>query len=196
MKSMTIRSRIIKTAIKHFSERGYYRTTIDDIARSARCTEACIHELFSTKSDLFMAVLHAADAERTCGKSMVDVMRSNPDMPQAAREVVAFLCRVMDKTYSRLRVYAYLERPDIMQSVFRHTMEPYSAALAARLRAERARGNLRPDVDVDSAVAVLLFACAFRSVFNHLEGDFDGISMNRRDASDFVDVWLNGVTLK
>ncbi|MGH7630842.1 MAG: TetR/AcrR family transcriptional regulator [Gemmatimonadales bacterium] len=50
------RERLLETALEIFLQRGYYATTLDDIADAADLTKGAVYSNFSSKDDLFLAV--------------------------------------------------------------------------------------------------------------------------------------------
>jgi AcrR family transcriptional regulator len=51
------REQLVGTAMRLFSEKGYQSTSVRDIARAAGVNEALLYHYFSSKGDLFRAVL-------------------------------------------------------------------------------------------------------------------------------------------
>jgi len=51
------REQIILTALEGFAKRGYHRTSISDIAKTAGISKGLIYNYFDSKEDLLMAVL-------------------------------------------------------------------------------------------------------------------------------------------
>ena len=56
--------RIVKHAMKLFSERGYYQTRMIDIANSMGVSKGAIYQYFSSKYEILIAVLEAHTALR------------------------------------------------------------------------------------------------------------------------------------
>lgn len=194
---MQLRTRIIKVAIKMFSERGFHRITMYEVARSAKCTEHQLASYYATKSDLFLAALHAADMARTNHGEIINILRDHTSFEEAVDQFARFVARVLDDTYGRMRIYGYLERPDLMLKFFEQSSVAYATALSNRIRMERVKGVVRSDVDPSTATAVLVFALGFRRLFGSMDKTkFDDVSITRNDISSFVDVWLHGVKSK
>jgi AcrR family transcriptional regulator len=55
--SSEIRERILKAARDLFSRYGFNKTTVDEIAKSARKGKATVYHYFSSKEDIFRAVV-------------------------------------------------------------------------------------------------------------------------------------------
>lgn len=54
---------VMKAARKLFGERGFAATSVDDIAAASRVAKGAIYHYFSTKNDLFEAVLEQVSAD-------------------------------------------------------------------------------------------------------------------------------------
>ncbi|HEY3365377.1 MAG TPA: TetR/AcrR family transcriptional regulator [Symbiobacteriaceae bacterium] len=82
--SAETRDRLLAEALKIFSQKGFDRATIGEIARSARIAEGTIYRHFESKKDLFIACVEPAVrrvAERIVAgvaeaKSPVDIARA------------------------------------------------------------------------------------------------------------------------
>ncbi len=55
---------ILEKALETFAEKGYYRTTIQEIAERAGLNKRTIYRCIKTKEDLFMELLNAAASSR------------------------------------------------------------------------------------------------------------------------------------
>jgi len=58
------RQRLIETAREAIGEKGFRRTTLDEIAARAGLTKGAIYDNFKTKDELFLAVILAVSGER------------------------------------------------------------------------------------------------------------------------------------
>src|SRR5258705_8760294 len=56
------RARVVAAARIEFARNGYAATTIDDIADRAGVTHAAPYQYFASKTDLWMATVHDANA--------------------------------------------------------------------------------------------------------------------------------------
>ena len=63
----TVRNRIINSATKNFSKKGYANTSMDEIAKSAKISKGGMYHYFTSKEDLFLAVIFQ-DAETNLEK--------------------------------------------------------------------------------------------------------------------------------
>jgi len=51
------RDKIIKSALKIFAQKGFYKTTVDDIARSTGVAKGTVYLYFKDKQDLYVATI-------------------------------------------------------------------------------------------------------------------------------------------
>ena len=57
MKNNERKNQLIKAASKRFSKLGYYKTTLEEVARDIRIGKATIYHYFTSKDELYNAVL-------------------------------------------------------------------------------------------------------------------------------------------
>ncbi len=57
MRKTDTRTRIIKSAIKLFAKKGFYETTVDDIAKSAKIAKGTVYLYFKDKSSLYVSII-------------------------------------------------------------------------------------------------------------------------------------------
>ena len=56
-KETNIREKIIKHALKIFSQKGFFRTTVDDIAQATGVAKGTVYLYFKDKQDLYIATI-------------------------------------------------------------------------------------------------------------------------------------------
>lgn len=189
-------ARILRAATKSFSEKGYHRTTLCDIGRSARCSEETVVDLFRSKHNLLSAVINGAFADRTVKQQaakVIEGLRSDPDFDRAMHFAMDHLYKGFDKTYARIRLFIALERPDLARVFFVDSMQVYYSAIGDRLRQERAKGRVRKDIHIDTAANAIMFLAAMRRIFEMFASGTALDNSRRRDMRYFTEVWLNGV---
>jgi AcrR family transcriptional regulator len=197
MNQDALRPRILKIAIRCFSKKGYHRTSVDEIADIVGVTDATVLDIFHSRSGLFMAAVEAVDSQRLFDKPVLKILAQEPDFEKAIRTVMSIgYSKVMDKTYTRLRLFGYLERPDLMRAFFERATLPYYVAICNRLRREAVAGKVRRDLDYESAAAAVLFMVCYRRILEQLGPAFPDLKITRRDMDHFADVWLRGVLVQ
>lgn len=187
------RSHIVESARDLFVERGYGRTTTDDIAARCRVSKQTLYRLFPSKQVLFAAIV---DAHR---QSMLALPEDYDGLPlqkalekifkididsQADRGRVALLRMVMLESH---------QFPELKDILIRHGAEKAHDELRKWLAGQRKRGRIKID-DVDSA-AHMLMDMIFGAVIFKASGDLTWPGAKQRSAyiRQCVSVFLNGV---
>lgn len=151
------RARILESAMRHFAERGYHDTRIEDVARELAIAKGSVFQHFGTKEGLFLAGYQKA-------------VRSFPAWLDAPPEVVArgffaILRYWLERTDHLLRedwipyrislLGNYGTDLKLRQEINRFLREndPYGTAAFVRLGVER--GEVRADIDQAMIVSIL-----------------------------------------
>ena len=138
-----------------FAERGYHGTSVGDIAREARCSEAVLYQHFGGKLELFLAVLEE-QAERMRSR-LVAAAEADPDDPFAgiARALGERIAQpdVPDSLKLRSLAVTMADDPAVRRDARR---DPRRLQEGRRARGRRSQetGRLRADIDGDHVVAL------------------------------------------
>ena len=144
------RARLIEAASALFAERGYERTSIQDIARAAGLTTGAIYSNFRSKRDVLLAAI-AAPAEamgatvrdaRRAGASALDLIRAG------SRALVAGRGRRERPILVNALVLA--GRDPIVGQKLRKGLARTFREFGRMVEAGQAEGSIAPDVDVDA----------------------------------------------
>jgi len=153
-KQRATRERLLTVAQTLFADRGYDRTTMDDIAAAADVSRATAFNYFPRKEELLLALVARRRAV------IVDLLaREQPEAADVAdrlRRVLMSLCDALDTdpAGNRALTLAWVQAggpllPDAFAT---------AAVFADALRGAQAHGQLRPDIGPDSAGRILLDA--------------------------------------
>jgi AcrR family transcriptional regulator len=105
--SEATRAALLDTATRLFAERGYPRTSLEDVASASQVTRGAVYHHFTSKQALFEAVLDAQEERATAQVAAAAAAASDPwDAAMIALD--AFLDHCCDPTYGRL---VWLEGP-------------------------------------------------------------------------------------
>lgn len=143
------RQQIASAAVELFSDRGYYRTTVQDVADKAGVSAGLIYQYFQDKDDiLLVAILEVIESYRTeIPASMVGL--SDPLV--RFREAVATYCRVVDA------------RREATVLAYRSTKS---------LPAERRRLIMEAETETNNLIAECIQACVDSGLFRQLDVEF------------------------
>ena len=87
------RKDILQAALNMFCEKGYTRTTLDDIAKSINLTKGAVYWYFRNKPDILMALIQE-DFKNTQEK--LDTNNPNPQTLKEMKDNFLFLANMVD----------------------------------------------------------------------------------------------------
>jgi AcrR family transcriptional regulator len=153
-KQRATRERLLTVAQNLFAERGYDRTTMDEIAAAADVSRATAFNYFPRKEELLIALVERRRA------IIVDLLAREPaegaDVMDRLRHVFTDLCDVLDtdSAGNRALTRAWVQAGGpLLPEAF-----ATAAVFADTVRDAQARGQLRPDLAPGNAGRVMLDA--------------------------------------
>ncbi len=139
------RQQILDASLRLFSQRGFARTTVRDIARVAGITDAAIYYHFQSKRELLEALVE----ERGFINSLQQLQHASADLP--LRETLLWMTRgainIMDENrdFLRLIIMEGLGGDEAAQEQFRKLADLWESGLATILRRYVEKGELPAD---------------------------------------------------
>jgi AcrR family transcriptional regulator len=136
------RQQILDASLRLFSERGFARTTVRDIARQAGITDAAIYYHFESKRELLEALVE----ERGFLSSLQNLARLQADAP--LQETLHWTARgainIMDENrdFLRLIIMEGLGGDEAALEQYRRLLSLWESALTAVLRRYQDKGEL------------------------------------------------------
>lgn len=118
--SVRKRASIIDAAIETFAACGFDRANMDTIAEVANVSKRTIYNHFSSKEDLFVAIVEAI-RERSAVEVRFEYL---PDIPlqnqlvEFASRVIDFHCAAESRRIGRVVLSRLLERPEMARDLF------------------------------------------------------------------------------
>jgi TetR/AcrR family transcriptional regulator, cholesterol catabolism regulator len=187
-KQRATRERLLTTAQTLFAERGYDRTTMDDIAADADVSRATAFNYFPRKEELLLALV---DRRRAV---IVDLLAREhaeaADVADRLHRVFTNLCDAFDTdsagNQALTRAWVQAGGPLFPDAFATATV------FADTVRGAQARGQLRADIDPGSAGRVLLDA--YLGALIRWAASQDATTATLRDQlSTVVDTVINGL---
>ena len=187
------RRQILERATELFARQGYQGTTTRQIAQRARVNEAIIFRHFSSKEDLYWAVLeHHCSARAGLGELEARLSSGASD-----EEILAWIARQIlgrDTTLLRLLTFSALEHHKLSARFFKMHVAQYHDRLAEYIRRGIEQGRFRKDLDPLLAARAFLGMAGNHFTVQELYGgkrfrEFDVESVCRH----FTEIWLKGM---
>lgn len=126
------RKKILDMARRLFGELGYHGTTIESIARYVGCSKAALYQYFSSKEELFAAVIHESDFRMAMSEQSA-FSDEHEDLPQALKRIGAAYLQMFDSPQhlSLLRLLPELRDNPELSSIAYNKGFGYSTKLVA-----------------------------------------------------------------
>jgi len=189
------REQILNVATRLFARQGFQGTTTKQISERAKVNEAIIFRHFSSKDELYWAVIErkinsAAPSERL-RERLDPSMEDSEVFSRVAAEILDR--RAKDQTLSRLLLFSVLENHRLSHRFFRTYAARYYELLAEFIRQRISDGRYR-EVDPLLAARGFLGMVIYHSWVQELFGGkryqkFDVQQVSRT----LADIWLRGM---
>ena len=189
------RLQLIETAMRLFSEKGFYGTTTQQIARAAGVNEAIIFRHFATKEELYWAVV----SSRVEASGRHRKLRQHLDPDGDEREVLTAVAETLlnrsreDAALTRLLFFSALRNPELSENFFRTYMAENFELVAAYFRKGMQAGRFRrldPVVAARGFLGMMVYHYLVQELFAGGAQKFDSHAVARQ----LVDIWLDGVS--
>jgi AcrR family transcriptional regulator len=153
------RAQILSAAMACFARQGYHATSMDDVVRESGLSVGAIYSYFASKEDLFLAL--SDDRANQTLAYLNDLFRRPGPMPEKTQAAVDYFFTILsDQLLSLARVdvefmseAAKSERVKAAQELRCDSVRQF---LRWMLREAQREGQIRPDVDIDTAAELML----------------------------------------
>jgi AcrR family transcriptional regulator len=194
------RGELLAVATEVFAESGYSGARVDEIAERTRTTKRMIYYYFGGKEQLYLAVLENAYRGIREAEQKLRVDHVDPVVAIRRLAELTFDHHIAHDAFIRLVSIENIHRGEFIAKLesLREISAPATSVLDEILRAGRADGKFRDDVDALDVHIVISAYCVFqvanRYTFGFLFGvDFTETSQRahlRRMIGDVVVGWL------
>ncbi|MGE0126526.1 MAG: TetR/AcrR family transcriptional regulator [Blastocatellales bacterium] len=194
------REQILEVAVQLFSQKGFRGTTTKEIALAAGVNEAIIFRHFTTKSDLYAAIMDrkaCSDDVQTMQSALKEAMDAVDDRQVFERLAFHMLeFHERDDTAMRLLLYSALEGHELAEMIFRNHISKTHRQLAEYVKKRIADGAFRrvdPMVAVRGFIGMIINQVMYKNFFERCGGQPLNLS-NRQAAERFADIFLASMT--
>lgn len=193
------RQNILKAAAKIFSDKGFARSTLDEVAKAAKVTRGAIYWHFENKTEIYKA-LHE-DLHRPFIDMMVEDFENNHLAPlmQLREFTIKILLDLENDEQKRQSLILFLMRANYTGELA-HLKEDHLAkkaesqnALAQYFLKAKARGELSKDADHNFLAEA--WGCYIRGILFEYLSDTESFTLTEK-APKLVDLFFNMLNTK
>ena len=149
------RKQILDTSLRLFSEKGFARTSVRDIARGAGITDAAIYYHFSSKRDLFESLFEERGITSALS-TLEQATITHPPLETLTNIAVAALgIMQQNRDFMNVLFIEAMSEDPVATEDYRMVTERWRSALA-RILEEFIRRKELPSIDVDTAARHLV----------------------------------------
>ena len=177
--------RITRAAAELLLQRGFDRTTVDDVAARAGVGKATVYRRWPSKEDLAVAAMETLYSSEM---PEPDTGSIRTDLATSYRAVLTFVNTPEGEAYLRTSI-AESVRDGRIAALYRSSTERREQQSRATFEKAIARGEVRPDIDVDAAVQWLGGLLAIRAITHRPMPSVD-------DADVLVEFTLRGIEIR
>ena len=164
--------RIVQSAIKLVSERGYDGFTLADVGEAAGYSRGLPAHYFGRKEDLLSLVAeHTVEGYRTAIANLPQTERGLPRLVSLIRKYTAPGDSQATRSLSLL-IAESLVRPDLKKTI-KKLNDRGLETLEVELRLGIEAGNIRPDIDVKAQASMIYSFLRGQMSFQVLDSKFD-----------------------
>jgi AcrR family transcriptional regulator len=192
------RDRILETAIRLFSERGFNGTTTKEIAEEAGVNEALIFRYFSTKRELYGAIIERKIEEEPGIEVPIETYKETKDDWLIFKSIALrmFDCVEKDPTFMRLLYFSALEGHELSDMFFDTYVEYINMLLSDYIEGRISEGafkGLNPLLAARAFIGMVVNYIIVQELF----GEKKKKRVNKEEVTDtFVEIFLNGIKEK
>lgn len=201
MKGDERREQILQTAVSLFSQRGFSGTTTKEIARAAGVSEAMVFRHFSTKSELYDAIL----GDKACHDGIRFPWEENPILLEAIKNeddyavffniaLNALTKQQADENFMRLLFYSALEEHELAERFFDEFVARLYEFIGGYIEKRQRAGAMR---EINPRIVVRAFlGMLIHHSLNNILWDKNRRLLNitnEEAAKNFAEILLKGV---
>jgi AcrR family transcriptional regulator len=153
---------ILKTTLTLLDKKGYAGLVLEEVARQARTTKPAIYRRWETRPNLALAALQM----RLEGIETPDTGCTICDLDEGLNIFVAVFQQIRPDVLGPLFAECATE-PELRRKFMGTLFEPPRRSVLRMLETAAARGDLRPDLDIELVLDMLGSLVHYRALFGH-----------------------------
>ncbi|MBI1750360.1 MAG: TetR/AcrR family transcriptional regulator [Acidobacteria bacterium] len=189
------RRQILAVATTLFARQGFQGTRTREISSKARVNEAILFRHFSSKEELYWAVLDEKCRARRGFVELQTLLRSGRPVPEVFSAIAEGLLRrnIQDSSILRLWLFSGLENHRLYRRFYRAYIADYYDLLAGYIRLQIRVGQFRrvdPFLAARGFLGMLLDYILTHGIFHGPRNGKDNLS---RVSREMAELWLEGM---
>ena len=150
-----VKSKIIKTAVKNFSQKGYQGSSIDEIAQQAGMSKSTLYTYFKSK----LEILKVISSKQNITENFLKTFNGH-DYPEAFEEFYDMMIELEDGLKVPFELLTLSLHDDNLNKIYRNGYNEKLCAFQIFLKGQQEKGTIRDDLDINT-LAQLLMALSF-----------------------------------
>jgi AcrR family transcriptional regulator len=179
---------IVRATLELLLEDGYRGLTMEQVRARAGVGKATLYRRYGSKQDLVTAAIRHLNQPL----ELPDTGSVRADILGFARSLSAGAERVEFASFSARLLAESAGDPEMHAIFYENLVAPRRAAVGEALRRGVARGELRPDLDIELAIDVLTGPWVYRLLISGA----DATAIHGADPSGLLDLLLQGLAAR
>ncbi|NUS74492.1 MAG: TetR/AcrR family transcriptional regulator [Corynebacteriales bacterium] len=172
---------ILEAALALLDKKGYAGLVLEEVARQAETTKPAIYRRWGSRQNLALAAL----GMRLEGIQTPDTGCTICDLNEGLNIFVAAFQRIRPEILGPLHAACAAE-PELHRTFMTTLFEPPRRSVLRMLETATARGDLRPDLDIELVLDMLGSLVHYRALFGHA-------ALETSDVENAVAALLSGI---
>lgn len=151
------REDILKAAEEEFSDKGFYGTRVDEIAKKANINKRMIYEYFGSKEDLYKAVL--IEVYSRLSRMELGLLKNEGSCIDKIRKIIQMYFEFLrdNPSFVNMILWENLNRGRYINELdIKGLKDPTIGLLRSIMEDGKRNGCFRPEIDIDELILSLL----------------------------------------
>lgn len=182
---------IIKIALKLFGEKGFSRTTMDDISRQLGLSKAALYQYFSSKEELLLSIAKESEMHSllTNLSELNSIVEHTNSIEEIGFEFLAMYNQPEKINLLRTIICESPHFPELGRLVYKETIEDAFNKIAMYLQKTNITEELNSKFAARAFLGMFLSFVIIDKLINNTEGEFS----EEEIVSGVVDIFLHGI---
>ncbi|PLX86755.1 MAG: TetR family transcriptional regulator [Desulfuromonas sp.] len=182
-KAQDLRRTIMNTALRLFTTKGYFNTSVHDIRREANISIGAVYHHFKSKEEIAKAIY--ADLLESMTEAMEEIKARHDSAREGCRSVMGFLFEMTETRPAEMEFMLYAKHREFMPSAIPICSSRPLAMMREMVQAGIENGEIR---EMETTLAT---TCLFGGMFRMIHLRLDGVIKDSL-SSHLDTIWESG----